>query len=478
MEKIISRIVGLIAVTAMIVLTAAGCVVAPATQAAGTMVLSVNPEIEIEYDSNGQVLRLEGLNDDGRAVVESVAFAGRSCYDVAGELISKIYELGYFTDDIDEIRINLAQGSQLPSDQFIAELRNAIKAAAQAHGVASGITALNQPADTNGMITLDEAKQIAVAHAGVANPRFTDCELDDGKYEIEFVADGIEYDYDIDAFTGAVLKSSAKTWHDDDIPLPSELIGMDRAKEIAVAHAGVTNPVFDDCELDDHKYEIEFYANGIEYDYDIHATTGAVLSYSSELIDDDDDDDYVPSPGNDTLIGFDRAKEIAVAHAGVTNPVFGDCELDDGKYEIEFFANGVEYDYDIHAFTGAVLSYSSELIDDDDDDYIPSPGNDTLIGFDRAKEIAVAHAGVTNPVFGDCELDDGKYEIEFFANGVEYDYDIHAFTGAVLSYSSEPIDDDDDDDDDDYVPSPGNDTLIGFDRAKEIAVAHAGVTNP
>ncbi|MDO4568222.1 MAG: PepSY domain-containing protein, partial [Clostridia bacterium] len=93
--------------------------------------------------------------------------------------------------------------------------------------------------------------------------------------------------------------------------------------------------------------------------------------------------------------------------------------------------------------TGAVLSYSSEPIDDDDDDPAPAPGNDTLIGMERARQIAAAHAGVTNPVFGDCELDDGKYEIEFFANGIKYEYEVHALTGAVLSYESEPIDDDD-----------------------------------
>ena len=33
------------------------------------VLLSVNPEIEVSYDSHGVVLEIEGVNDDGRNVV-------------------------------------------------------------------------------------------------------------------------------------------------------------------------------------------------------------------------------------------------------------------------------------------------------------------------------------------------------------------------------------------------------------------------
>ena len=50
----------------------AGCGAQPAEQpltegkAVGTVLLSVNPEIEVEYDKSGLVLEIEGLNEDGR----------------------------------------------------------------------------------------------------------------------------------------------------------------------------------------------------------------------------------------------------------------------------------------------------------------------------------------------------------------------------------------------------------------------------
>ena len=60
-------------------------------------------------------------------------------------------------------------------------------------------------------ITEDAAKQIALEKAGMTadQVRFTKAHLDndDGRleWEIEFVADGIEYEFDIDAQTGTVF---------------------------------------------------------------------------------------------------------------------------------------------------------------------------------------------------------------------------------------------------------------------------------
>ena len=61
----------------------------------------------------------------------------------------------------------------------------------------------------SGSVSRDEALAIAYADAGVT-PERAECELDrdDGrqKYEIEFRVGGIEYDYEIDAATGKILK--------------------------------------------------------------------------------------------------------------------------------------------------------------------------------------------------------------------------------------------------------------------------------
>lgn len=47
-----------------------------------------------------------------------------------------------------------------------------------------------------------------------------------------------------------------------------------------------------------------------------------------------------------------------------------ELERDDGvtKYDIEFVSGKWEYDYDINAYTGAVISMSKELYDDKQND--------------------------------------------------------------------------------------------------------------
>lgn len=53
-------------------------------------------------------------------------------------------------------------------------------------------------------------------------------------------------------------------------------------------------------------------------------------------------------------IGIQKARELALAHAGLKDAVFseGEYDLDDGIYELEFTAGGIEYEYEVNAFTG------------------------------------------------------------------------------------------------------------------------------
>ena len=95
-------------------------------------------------------------------------------------------------------------------------------------------------------------------------------------------------------------------------------------------------------------------------------------------IDDDDYDDKYEKQGKPShYITLEKAKEIALAQAGVkaSAAVFDDKEfdLDDGSavYELEFEANGNEYEYDVNAVTGKVMKAEHDIAgqnDDRDDD--------------------------------------------------------------------------------------------------------------
>src|SRR5699024_2759819 len=68
-----------------------------------------------------------------------------------------------------------------------------------------------------------------------------------------------------------------------------------------------------------------------------------------------------------TDIGAEKAKEIALQHAGISasNAVFvkAEREYDDGRltYDVDFYAGNKEYDYEILASDGTILSYDADI---------------------------------------------------------------------------------------------------------------------
>ncbi|HPU63669.1 MAG TPA: PepSY domain-containing protein, partial [Mobilitalea sp.] len=144
-----------------------------------------------------------------------------------------------------------------------------------------------------------EAFNKALEHAGVSKSAVTEYEVDfdkdNGKavYEIEFETSDREYDYEIDAYTGKVLKyesearDARKTSKNNTTPVPTKTaenyIGKTKAKEIAFSHAKVDAGKVKDLEIELDMngsravYEIEFKAGNKEYDYEVDAVTGEVL---------------------------------------------------------------------------------------------------------------------------------------------------------------------------------------------------------
>ena len=176
-------------------------------------------------------------------------------------------------------------------------------------------------------------------------------------------------------------------------------------------------------------------AAGLEVEYD-SATYTAVLTTADRVAASD--------PNSGSYIGVDKAKEIALADAGVNaaDAVFLKARLDrdDGRleYEVEFYSGSREYDYDIDALTGTIRSSDWEVdgfdLYDDDRTQVSA---DNVITAEQAKAIAKAQAPSTATVVK-CELDrdDGRwvYELELRDGRTEYECDINAVTGVILDW--------------------------------------------
>ena len=196
----------------------------------GILVLSVNPEIQIDYDKEGIVTAITGRNEDGKKIAEaSQDEIGKNCDEVLKNLITEIHSAGYFVEDIDghqkNIVVQIEPGSVLPSDDFLESMSASTQSAVKGLNLTSDIVTIDDddydPTYTTAeklspYITLEKAKEIALAQADVsaADAVFDDKEFDhdDGTaiFELEFTANGVEYEYDVDAVTGKVLKAEHK----------------------------------------------------------------------------------------------------------------------------------------------------------------------------------------------------------------------------------------------------------------------------
>ena len=172
-------------------------------------------------------------------------------------------------------------------------------------------------------------------------------------------------------------------------------IGKTKARQIALNHAGVSNPNYIEVEFDADDgliiYEVEFNTSSREYEYEIDAKTGDIIYTNYEP----NDDNYNYSSSNNSTsssnnsssnsnssssnrsststssnyISSSKARQIALNHAGATSStatrIHVELDREDNEYQVEFIYNNREYDYEINATTGKILDYDSERLDND-----------------------------------------------------------------------------------------------------------------
>lgn len=243
----------------------------------------------------------------------------------------------------------------------------------------------------------DAALQAACNHAGIATSDVQGLSTEFGwspkgmVYELDFCSGGTEYEYKINATDGSVVKYEQEpcdhTWHTSSGNTGSDsnttFIGESAATTAALTHAKVDQSAAQSLtvKLDEDDgvayYEIEFCSAGVEYDYEINATTGAVAKFEQDTCDhyahrsgsNNQNQNQNQGNSNGSYIGYDAALQAACKHAGVNvsqvTRLENELDHDDGvaRYEISFHVGNMEYEYEINATTGQILKYESERDD-------------------------------------------------------------------------------------------------------------------
>ena len=429
---------------------------------ASTISLDVNPSVEITANRREDVLAVTALNDDGRKIIGDMDFSGSSIDVTVNALIGSMLREGYLSDLANSILISVDDSDAAHGEALQKKLADDVNAILQVNSFDGAVLSQTLVKDSDAWTLADEygitaGKAQLVNEIVAGNPVHT----------FEELAPLSINELNLLSTSSAVTTTAESVGQASD----KAYIGSNRAKEIALEHAGFTaaDVVGIQVEMDyEHGvmvYEVDFYADAYEYDYDINAETGEVVKNDREL-----EDDWVWNWGwneklvdeelrteerrrNEEYLTLDEVKSIVFEHAGVAaDTVFdfeGEFDYDNGRaeYEVDFESGEFDYDYDVDAVTGEIIrnnkkSDPENLFENGLSTTSPD-GTAEYISADRAKEIALSHAGVaeTNVFDYDCELEHEKgravYEIDFESMNYEHEYDIDAVTGEILRSDKE-----------------------------------------
>ena len=346
---------------AVMLLCGGGVFYQQAHAVASVVSLDVNPSIELKVSKSEKVLVCTPLNEDAKAILADMGdgadLKGAKLDVAVNAIVGSLVRNGYLNSISSAIMISVEDNDTARAEKLQRELTSTVDGVLQTseakasvltqtltqdaglaqqareNSISTGkaalvnrVLALN-PAlkfDALAKLSVEELKDLAEAGApampigtdkamDIAAAAFgkastakmaysaVDPELDESPahYEVEITSQtGEEFEYKVDAYTGAILESKREAADGTEVPVvqPSKPaasgdIGYAKAKSVALNHAGVSeNKAYDmDIELDDEDgtlvYEIEFKSGNMEYSYEINAATGAILKHEAELDD-------------------------------------------------------------------------------------------------------------------------------------------------------------------------------------------------
>ncbi len=477
--------------------------------------IDVNPSIELEVNRQEKVLRATPLNDDAQTILDGMKLEGVNLKTAVNAVIGSMVQNGYFTDEVNSILLSvdnddeakrvalqeeLTQGVNESLQQlsvngtvFAQSLNSSaeLKALAEQYGISEGkaywvqmLTAADSTlsadvlaklsindlallaearnlkydyvgtANDTAYIGLEKAKEIAIAKAGGGDVVSIELDVEDGVmvYEGEIVYNNVEYDFDINALDGTILK-----WEEDRNGVnidTSNVIGEARAKEIILAKAPgaeITKLVLDE---DDGILYYEGYArvDGKLYEFEVKADDGVIRKW--ELEDDYSDNNSgnsssgnsnnnnststpKPTTAPSTSISMDEARTLVLKKVPGATITKIELDYDDGRkiYEGEAYKDGYEYEFEINASTGKFIKWEQDWDDDhhDDDHHGSTSG---LISAEKAEQAVLNKLPGATIRSMELDEDDGYYcyEGEAYQNGVEYEFVIDAYSGKILEW--------------------------------------------
>lgn len=325
-------------------------------------------------------------------------------------------------------------------------------------------------------LTLDEAKEIAQKYVP-STAAFVTSEEEDNKFEVMFHDDenGEGFEVEINKETKKVKQ--IETQLDNDLGSEEVVLTEEEVKEIIKEKFEGVTSVTVKLNMDNglYEYEADFKASDFYGDADVHPVSGAILDSTKKFgtvvtIPTDNSSDN-GSAGD--LLTSREVEELVLKKAGGGFVKDMDLERENGKYyyEVEVIKDNVEYDFYVDATTGEIFEeYEHESYFNYDNNTgsggnSGSTGNSSgstgntnnnsgnsstnsssgQISAEKARSIVLAKIPGANITELKLDREDGiyVYEGEAILDGYEYEFEINASSGVIISWESERLDWDD-----------------------------------
>lgn len=155
---------------------------------AGTILISLNPQIELEYDREGLVMHVLGLNEEGKFIsVNQDDLIGMPCKIAVETLIKDIFAAGYFSSDVGgpnrTILLKLEKGSVYHKG-FLQALEESLYETASACGLETITTTI----DENNLINEQITEDLVLHQLHLPDADLTNGQLEGARYTSESVS--------------------------------------------------------------------------------------------------------------------------------------------------------------------------------------------------------------------------------------------------------------------------------------------------
>lgn len=220
---------------------------------------------------------------------------------------------------------------------------------------------------------LDKALSLAMADAECSNEladEYSSCvSFKEGTvvYKVDFSCDGFSYEYIISSVTDKIISKERKLCA---VNPSAQTETTAQMNELTATAEAATSTAETTVHIPQTEEPQNYTAQSVA------TTQKPITTESQSAVSREETTTKKPKPtasttqSNSTYIGIDRAKEIALKHAGVDSSkvIFTKAKLDKEHgirvYEIEFETAFVEYEFEIHATSGKILEFSKEAHDD------------------------------------------------------------------------------------------------------------------